>query len=152
MASVKVPVPDHRIYPMQPNPTSRSLISEIDFTTSRSGGPGGQNVNKVNSKVTLRFDVRHSLLLSDEQKSIMMKRLSARMTKEGVLLLSSQDERSQLQNKDRVLAKFDHLLEKAFAHRKPRKKTKPGLTARLTRLEEKKRHSQKKKWRRNQLE
>jgi Protein chain release factor B len=79
------------------------IFSELVFTTSRSSGPGGQNVNKVNSKVTLKFDVTNSQLLSEEQKVIITGKLSHHLTNEGVLMLTSQDKRSQLENKESVV-------------------------------------------------
>lgn len=123
------------------------LGKEVEFSTSRSSGPGGQNVNKVNSKVTLRFDVRNSLVLTDEEKEILSNKLKSRMTSDGVFLLSSQDKRSQLQNKEEVVAKFDLLVARAFEKKKPRKATKPSKAAKQNRFEKKKLHSEKKKWR-----
>lgn len=123
------------------------LSSELTFTTSRSSGPGGQNVNKVNSKVTLMFNVPLSQILTDEEKAIILQKLSTRLTKEGVLILSSQDKRSQLQNKEAVLLKFDELLQKAFTKKKKRKATKPSKSAVQNRINKKKQHAEKKKWR-----
>jgi len=77
------------------------LSGEFQFLTSRSSGPGGQNVNKVNSKVELRFDIQNSSLLSEEQKEILLVKLSAKISSEGILSIVSQRDRSQLTNKDR---------------------------------------------------
>lgn len=101
------------------------LLAEIQFITSRSGGPGGQNVNKVNSKVELRFDVRNSSLLSDEQKETLLIKLSGKISLEGVLSVVSQRERSQLANKEDAISKFYSLISKALRPVKPRKRTKP---------------------------
>lgn len=101
------------------------LSAEIQFITSRSGGPGGQNVNKVNSKVELRFDVRNSSLLSDEQKETLLIKLSGKISLEGVLSVVSQRERSQLANKEDAISKFYSLISKALRPVKPRKRTKP---------------------------
>lgn len=101
------------------------LSAEIQFITSRSGGPGGQNVNKVNSKVELRFDVRSSSLLSDEQKETLLIKLSGKISLEGVLSVVSQRERSQLANKEDAISKFYSLISKALRPVKPRKRTKP---------------------------
>lgn len=101
------------------------LSAEIQFVTSRSGGPGGQNVNKVNSKVELRFDVRNSSLLSDEQKETLLIKLSGKISLEGVLSVVSQRERSQLANKEDAVSKFYSLISKALRPVKPRKRTKP---------------------------
>lgn len=101
------------------------LSAEIQFITSRSGGPGGQNVNKVNSKVELRFDVRNSSLLSDEQKETLLIKLSGKISLEGVLSVVSQRERSQLANKEDAISKFYSLISNALRPVKPRKRTKP---------------------------
>lgn len=127
--------------------TNELLGSEIVFTTSRSSGPGGQNVNKVNSKVTLKFDVTYSTLLTEDEKAILLSKLSRHLTKEGVLLLTAQDKRSQLENKEAVLLKFDRLLAKAFEKKKVRKSTKPSKGAIQKRIKSKKELSEKKKWR-----
>ncbi len=128
-------------------PKAKDLVSELIFTTSRSGGPGGQNVNKVNSKVTLKLDVSNSALLNDDQKNLIIRKLASRMTKEGVLILTAQDSRSQLQNKEEIIEKLNHLLITAFTPRKVRKATKPGKTAAHKRINEKKQRSEKKQWR-----
>jgi len=128
---------------------SAMLNSELDFTASRSEGPGGQNVNKVNSKITLRWDITNSLLISDEEKKAIKDKLSSFVTKDGVLILSAQDKRSQLQNKEAVLLKLDWLLLKAFEIKKQRKSTKPSKAAKEERVRKKKMHSQKKQWRQN---
>lgn len=127
--------------------TATLLGNELEFTTSRSSGPGGQNVNKVNSKVTLRLDIANSLVLTEEEKEILSNKLKSRMTADGVLLLSSQDKRSQLQNREEVVLKLEQLVAKAFEKKKPRKATKPSKAAKQERFEKKKLHSEKKKWR-----
>lgn len=127
--------------------TARSLLSEVEFATSRSSGPGGQNVNKVNSKVTLRFDIRQSQLLTEEQRDILLNKLASKLTTEGVLLLSVQESRSQLENKEGAIDRFEVLIRKAFTKPKPRKKTKPTKAAKEKRVTNKKQRSEKKKWR-----
>lgn len=123
------------------------LSGELVFTTSRSSGPGGQNVNKVNTKVTLRLDIPGSQVLTEEEKEILLKKLSSRLTNEGMLILSSQDKRSQLQNKEAVVGKFDSVMTNAFKKRKVRKPTKPSKASVEARITDKKRRSEKKKWR-----
>jgi ribosome-associated protein len=127
--------------------TASLLNKELAFSASRSSGPGGQNVNKVNSKITLMFDAGHSEILTAEEKDVIVKKLASHLTKEGVLILTAQDKRSQLENKEAAIQKLDKLLVKAFAKRKIRKATKPSKTAVQKRITNKKQHSQKKQWR-----
>jgi len=124
--------------------TGTQLENELVFTSSRSSGAGGQNVNKVNTKVTLRFDVVNSQILTAEQKQILLTKLATRLTSNGVLILSSQDQRTQLKNKESVIGKFDRIVAKAFEKRKPRKSTKPSKGSVQQRLKKKKAHSEKK--------
>jgi ribosome-associated protein len=125
-----------------------ALNQELTFSTSRSSGPGGQNVNKVNTKVTLKFDVAGSAVLTEEEKQVIADKLASRITTEGILVLVSQDKRSQLENKQAVREKFAKLIAKAFEKKKPRKATKPSKASVKQRIETKKRHAEKKKWRR----
>ena len=127
-------------------PALEDFTNELVFTTSRSSGPGGQNVNKVNTKVTLKWDVLQPAI-TEEQKGVILQKLRTRLTKENILVLASQDERSQLGNKEAVLLKLEQLLVKAFTVKKARKPTKPGKAAKQTRLKNKKQHGEKKKWR-----
>lgn len=127
--------------------TAALLGNELEFTSSRSSGPGGQNVNKVNSKVTLRFDIRNSPVLTDEEKTILSNKLRSRITTDGVLVISSQDKRSQIQNKEEVVLKLEQLIAKAFEKKKARKATKPSKTSVQNRIKKKKQQSEKKKWR-----
>ena len=128
--------------------SANDVLSELVFTASRSGGPGGQNVNKVNTKVTLKWDIANSEILKDKQRERILKKLENKITKEGVLVLSSQAERSQLKNKEAILEKLNDLLVKAFTKKKKRKPTKPTKASVKRRLEAKKKHSDKKKMRR----
>lgn len=127
--------------------TAQQLESELFFSASRSSGAGGQNVNKVNTKVTLRWDLAQSAMASTEQKEVLRKKLANRLTTEGVLVLTAQESRSQLQNKEDVLAKLDHLLEVAFRPVKIRKPSKPSKAVKKKRVESKRRHAEKKQWR-----
>ena len=123
------------------------LQPEVVFSTARSGGPGGQNVNKVNSKVILKFSVNDSRLLSDEEKAKIVGKLKSYITGEGVLMLQSQEDRSQLTNKQLVIEKLNDLLTKAFTEKKKRKATKPSKSSVQNRISEKKKNSEKKEWR-----
>lgn len=123
------------------------LLPELAFSTSRSGGPGGQNVNKVESKVTLKWDVANSSLIAAEEKQLLLERLRSRLSAAGILILSAQESRSQLENKERVLEKFDLLLASAFHRKKARKATKATASSKRKRLQSKKAHAEKKRWR-----
>jgi ribosome-associated protein len=127
--------------------TASMLFNELDFTASRSSGPGGQNVNKVNSKIGVKFDVIHSQILSEEEKTTILKNLSGHLTKDGILMISSQDKRSQLENKQMVIQKLDMMMAKAFEKKKVRKATKVSKSAIQRRINTKKLHAEKKKWR-----
>jgi ribosome-associated protein len=120
------------------------LLTELIYSSSRSSGPGGQNVNKLSSKVELRFEVTTSESLNDLQKQIIIRKLKNRITKSGELVLTSQKERTQRQNKQIVTSKFFELIEEALMPVKKRIRTKPGRAVVLKRLEWKKKHSQKK--------
>jgi ribosome-associated protein len=110
---------------------------ELVFTASHSSGPGGQNVNKVSSRVTLWFEVANSPTLSPEQKELITSRLATRIGKNGVLRVISQQTRSQLDNKELAVERFAELLRDALRQVPVRKKTRVSKGAKLRRLEEK---------------
>lgn len=125
----------------------KDLGPEIEFNFTRSSGPGGQNVNKVSTRVELRFNVLNSALLSRNQKEKILKKLKNRISNSGDLILTSNRTRSQHKNKDIVTEKFYKLLEGALARAKPRINTKPTLASKEKRLKNKKILSEKKETR-----
>jgi len=116
----------------------RGFESELLYSTSRSSGPGGQNVNKVNTKVELRFDIKLSSLLTDLEKDLIFNKLKNRITNDGELVIVSQSERTQLNNKKVVTEKFFEVISKALTIQKKRRATRATITSRLKRLEKKK--------------
>jgi ribosome-associated protein len=127
------------------NRTLRIPEGELTFTASHSSGPGGQNVNKTSTRVTLRFDVLGSLSLSEEQKALLFERLGGRINREGVLQVTSQQFRSQAMNRDNALGRFVSLLRAALKPLPPRRRTRPPAGAAERRLLSKKRQGQRKK-------
>ncbi len=116
--------------------------SELTYTTARSGGPGGQHVNKVSSRVTLWFNVAESPHLSDEHKRLIRARLATRINRDGVLRVVSQRHRSQAVNRDAALDRFITLLREALSQAPPRKSTATPAAVKQRRLTEKKYRSQ----------
>jgi len=122
-------------------------IREIQFRFTRSGGPGGQNVNKVSTRVDLIFDIVSSGSMNEEQKGVILSTLRTRIDRGGVLRLTVQESRSQMRNRELALERFALLLREALRPRKRRKKTKPTTTSRRARIASKTRRGVTKKLR-----
>lgn len=116
--------------------------SELTFKTSRSSGPGGQNVNKVETRVTLLFDLDGSPSLTDEQKAEIHAAYPGRINKEGVLRVTSSKHRSQSANREAATERFHALIAKALAPRPTRRETRPPKKAKRKRLEEKRKRAE----------
>lgn len=123
---------------------SNNLINELVFKAIRSSGPGGQHVNKVSSKIELSFDIVNSNSLSEEEKERLLTKLQSKLTKNGVLLLSCDESRSQHKNKEIAIERLLFLLKKTLQKEKPRKPTKPTKSSIEKRLEKKKKDAFKK--------
>jgi len=113
----------------------RNFESEFVFSTSRSGGPGGQNVNKVNTKVELRINLLTTSLLSESEKDLVFKKLKNKINSENELILVSQSERSQLMNKKVVTERFYEIVSMALTIQKKRRPSRPTFTSKIKRLE-----------------
>jgi ribosome-associated protein len=121
-------------------------MASLRATTSRSGGPGGQNVNKVETRVTIEVDV-DTLPLTEEQKQLVRERLKGRITRAGVLRVTSQAQRTQLANRDRALARMEELLRDALKERAIRRRSRTPKAQKRRRMEAKKRRSETKRLR-----
>jgi ribosome-associated protein len=122
-------------------------LSELHFRFSRSGGPGGQHVNRTATRVELLFDVAHSPSLTEEQRQRLLKRLAGRIDSEGILRVAAQSERSQLRNRQEAIERLQTLLRQALHIPKRRRRSKVPRWARERRLAEKRRRSETKRYR-----
>ncbi len=120
------------------------MIKELKFKAVRSGGAGGQHVNKVSSKIELTFDLENSESLSEEEKALLVQKLKSKLTKENVLLLQCDESRSQHKNKEIAIDRFLNIISGGLKVQKPRKETKPSKSSILKRLEKKKKTALKK--------
>lgn len=126
---------------------TRDYNPELQFQTSRSSGPGGQNVNKLETRVTLRFNPSTSQILLPEEIERLQNKWANKLTNDGELLISSEKHRSQLKNKEEAISLFQEELKKAFTDPKPRKKSKVPKAVIKKRLDNKKKLSEKKSMR-----
>jgi ribosome-associated protein len=128
---------------------NRNFENEFVYSTSRSGGPGGQNVNKVSTKVELRLNLLLTSGFSEEEKEIICNKLKNKINKESEIILVSQSERTQLMNKVLVTEKFYDIISRALTKQKKRKPTRPTHTSRIKRLEGKRSRGNIKKMRKD---
>lgn len=126
------------------NYNSEDLMTELSFKTARSGGKGGQHVNKVSSKVLLIWDLQNSNVFDEEEKALLKDRLFNRLTKHDMLQLESSEDRSQLRNKEIVIERFLNLINESLIPDKPRIPTKIPKRIVLERLDRKKKLASKK--------
>jgi ribosome-associated protein len=124
--------------------TKTDLQTNVHYKTSRSGGKGGQNVNKVSSKVELLFSINDSQLFTDDEKLLLNTRLQSRLSKDGFLQIICDEERSQLFNKEIALDKLIEILTKALHQPKKRKTSKPSKASIAARLDNKRKAALKK--------
>lgn len=121
-----------------------ALIKELNYKAILSGGPGGQHANKTSTKVELSWDMPSSEVFSEEEIQLLQQNLKSRLTKDGILILTSAETRSQHKNKEIVTEKFLELIKTGLKKPQIRKKTKPSKAANLKRLQEKRLQSEKK--------
>lgn len=132
---------------LQLSPALQVPESEFEFDFVRSSGPGGQNVNKVNSKAVLHWNIVESPSLSEDARARLLSKLASKINKEGQLVLSSDRYRDQTRNREDCLEKLKGLVSGALQRVKPRKKTRPSRSSQIKAKKRKRQHSEKKKLR-----
>lgn len=120
------------------------ILPEIQFKAVRSSGSGGQHVNKVSSKIELRFDLKASKILTDEHKDLLIRNISERLTKNDLIILQCDETRSQHRNKEIVVRRLMDILNRGLTEQKVRKPTKIPKAAKAHRLKAKRLHAEKK--------
>lgn len=115
-----------------------NVSRELFFKTARSGGKGGQNVNKVETMVEAYFNVGSSSILTEEQKALILEKLASKINADGLLMVKSQSERTQLDNKHQAIKKINDLINRALVVQAKRKPTKPTAASKQKRIEQKK--------------
>lgn len=123
---------------------TEKIIKELNFKATRSSGAGGQHVNKVSSKIEIYFDVANSAEFSEEEKSLLLKNLATRLTKENILILTCDESRSQHKNKELAIKRFLELIKQGLVIPKKRKPTKPSNAAIRKKAENKRKQAFKK--------
>ncbi|MCD4696274.1 MAG: aminoacyl-tRNA hydrolase [Bacteroidales bacterium] len=121
-----------------------NLIKELEFKATRSGGPGGQHVNKVSTRIELRFDINNSVILSEKEKFILTEKLGKSLTAGGYLIIVSQEYKSQYKNKEKAKQKFLQLLQELLKPEVKRKPSRPSIASKEKRLDDKRLKASKK--------
>jgi len=123
------------------NDTVNIPLSELVYTASRSSGPGGQHVNTTDTRIQVRWNVKESSALYEDERALVLKNLATRLTESGDLILAADTHRSQRRNREEVTQRLATLVREALIPPKPRKKTKPTRAAKERRLEDKRKKS-----------